>query len=283
MNSDLAYKKSSFGPAFLFLSPRKRAALAHYYAFCRLADDIVDEPSQTSPQKALDELAEEVKYIYLGAPQTQLGQELVADVRDFNLPKDRFDLLLEGMRADLQKKTYVPTGDEELFAPLDWYIYRVAVIVGKATLDILGVKGPKADELAYSLGTAVQLTNIVRDVYEDARLGRVYLPCHLAAQQIMLACQSPEQTEKPEIYAYKKTLEEARSLCMMRARENYTKAFDLMEEFWPIPMLPCRVMGYVYQKNLAKIEKSGLTTQPVKLTKNEKLKMVSYALFKTFF
>ena len=283
MTSDCAYKKSSFGPAFLFLSPRKRAALAHYYAFCRLADDIVDEPSQTDPQRALDELAEEVKYIYLGAPKTQLGQDLVADVRDFNLSKDRFTLLLEGMQADLQKKTYVPTGHEELFAPLDGYIYRVAVIVGKATLDILGVKGPKADELAHSLGTAVQLTNIVRDVYEDARLSRVYLPCHLSPQQIMLACESAAQTEKPEICSCKKTLEETLALCAQRARENYKKAFDLMEDFWPLSMLPCRVMGYVYQKNLAKIEKSGLTTQPVKLTKNEKLKMVSYALFKTFF
>ncbi len=264
MTPQQAYTKSSFGPSFLFLSRRKRAALAHYYTFCRLADDIADEPNE-QPQRALQLLAQEVAYIYLGAPKTDWGKALVDDVRKFNLPKDRFTLLIEGMQADLDQKCYAS------FEELAWYLYRVAVIVGKATLDILGVHGEKADELAQTLGSAVQLTNIVRDVREDAKLGRVYLPCALTAQDILTGQNQELVTQ----------------LCQQaaqRAHENYRRAFNLMDEFWPTVMLPCRVMGYVYQKNLAKIERAGFISQEsLKLTKFEKLQMVGYALLKTLF
>ncbi len=179
MNQPQSYKKSSFGPAFFFLKKRQRCALADYYAFCRLADDIADEPDRPNPQQELKSLAQEIDFIYAGVPKTDLGQVLRQDVQSFQIPKGRFTLLLEGMQADLEKKRYAT------FEELEWYLYRVAVIVGQATLDILGVKGPQADALALSLGQAVQLTNIVRDVYDDARLGRVYLPCTLTAQEIL--------------------------------------------------------------------------------------------------
>ena len=186
-------------------------------------------------------------------------------ITQFNIPKDRFTLLLEGMHADLAKKRYAT------FEELDWYLYRVAVIVGKATLDILGLTGTHANELAYYLGRAVQLTNIVRDVYDDARLGRVYLPCSLSAQDILSG------THKAEV---KKLLQQA----AVRAHECYTRAFGFMDYFWPTKMLPCRIMGYTYQKNLAKIEKTGFSfTRTVKLGKLEKLQMVFYAIIKTLF
>ncbi len=259
-----AYKKSSFGPAFLFLSPRKRSALAHYYAFCRLADDIADEPNE-NPQRALDQLAQEIEFIYLGAPKTEWGNALVEDVRMFNIPKDRFTLLVEGMRADLEQKRYAS------FEELQWYVYRVAVIVGKATLDILGVRGERADQLADALGSAVQLTNIVRDVQEDAKLGRIYLPGALTAQEIL-------ENRNPALVA------SLRQQVAQKAKEQYRRAFSLMDEFWPTKMLPCRVMGYVYQKNLAKIEREGLAKMaPVKLSKFEKIQMVGYAIVKTLF
>ena len=263
MNED-AYKKSSFGPAFFFLGRRKRQALAHYYAFCRLADDIADEGRPDAPQ-ALKNLEQEVEFIYLGAPKTALGQDLLEDVRHFLLTRDRFTLLLEGMQADLAQKKYAS------FEELEWYIYRVAVIVGKATLDILGVHGEKAEALAQALGSAVQLTNIVRDVQEDARLGRVYLPGSVTAQEILEGKQ-------------RESVAKLRAQAVQKAKEQYEEAFRLMDSFWPTQMLPCRVMGYVYQKNLAKIEERGLTDlTPVKLTKSEKIKMVGYALIKTFF
>ena len=137
MNEQDVYKKSSFGPAFFFLGKRKRQALANYYTFCRIADDIADEPQVHAPQ-ALEELAKEVEFIYLGAPKTTWGKGLIEPIRAFHISKDRFSLLLEGMRADLAQKRY-PT-----FEALQWYLYRVAVIVGKATLDILEVQGEKS-------------------------------------------------------------------------------------------------------------------------------------------
>ncbi|MBQ3666828.1 MAG: squalene/phytoene synthase family protein [Elusimicrobiaceae bacterium] len=264
MNEQDAYKKSSFGPAFFFLGKSRRRALANYYAFCRIADDIADEPQPNAPQ-ALKDLAKEVEFIYLGAPKTNWGKELVEAVRRFHIPKDRFTLLLEGMQADLEQKRY-PTLED-----LQWYLYRVAVIVGKATLDILGVHGEKADALANALGTAVQLTNIVRDVQEDAKLGRVYLPCELTAAEIL-------ENKNPVL------VKQLQGQLVQKAKEQYALAFELMDEFWPTKMIPCRIMGYIYQKNLAKIEEGNFVSgAPVKLTKFEKIQMVGYAFIKTFF
>ncbi len=266
MTQPQAYKKSSFGPAFFFLTKRERQALAHYYAFCRLADDIADEPNRPNPATELNALAQEIELTYVGLPKTDLGKALLEDIHFFKLPKDRFTLLIEGMQADLEKKRYAT------FEELDWYLYRVAVIVGKATLDILGIKDTsQANELSYHLGRAVQLTNIVRDVYDDARLGRVYLPCQLTPQDILSGNHQAE---------VKKLLEQTAD----RAHECYIRAFECMDCFWPTKMLPCRIMGYTYQKNLAKIEKTGFSfTQTIKLSKPEKLQMVLYAIFKTLF
>lgn len=266
MTQPQAYKKSSFGPAFFFLTGRQRRALADYYAFCRLADDIADEPNRPNPTAQLNALAQEIDAIYIGSPKTDWGAGLLDDIAQFKLPKECFTLLIEGMRADLAKKRYAT------FEELDWYLYRVAIIVGKATLHILGVKEiSKTHELACHLGRAVQLTNIVRDVYDDARLGRVYLPCQLTPQDILSG------THQAEV---KKFLEQTAS----RAKESYILAFELMDYFLPTQMLPCRIMGYTYQKNLAKIEKTDFSfTNTVKLSKPEKLQMVLYAIFKTLF
>lgn len=259
-----SYKKSSFGPAFLFLSKPRRMALADYYEFCRLMDDIADEPSE-NPAAQLDFWQQEVSRVYAQNPQTDLGMRLGKDVQLFHIPQDRFLLLIEGMRADLQGKTY-PS-----FEALNWYLHRVAVIVGQATLDILGLQGPQADKLAWALGSAVQLTNILRDVAEDARLNRVYLPCGLSPREILLEKNRP-------------SLEPILHQSAQKARQAYQEAFGLMKQFPRLKMLPCRIMGYVYLKNLAKIEESGFcVTRPVKLGRREKLQMVCYALFKTFF
>lgn len=278
MNTNPAYKKSTFGPAFFFLPRRQRQALANYYAFCRLADDIADEPSE-HPQQDLQELAQEIQFIFIGAPRTELGKQLLEDIRHFHIPQEYFSLLLEGMQADLQKKNYQPDDDSRPFEKLDWYIYRVAVVVGKATLSILGLTGPKADELAQTLGTAVQLTNIVRDVYEDAQMGRVYMPCNLPAETILQLRQQNLQDT-----AQGKLLTETLEKCILRAEGNYRRAFALLDEFWPVTVLPCRIMGYVYQKNLAKIKETDLAfKEAVKLNKFEKVQAVLHALLKTLF
>ena len=101
-----SYKKSSFGPAFFFLGKRRRAALADYYEFCRLMDDIADEPTVQNPQQELVFWQKEVHRLYEGSPETELGQRLAQDVRVFGMLPDRFLLLIEGMQADLSGRRY---------------------------------------------------------------------------------------------------------------------------------------------------------------------------------
>ena len=266
-----SYKKSSFGPAFFFLSESRREALASYYEFCRLMDDIADEPTVKEPLKELDFWQEEVNRIFNATPQTTLGKHLAHTINRFGLTPDRFLLLIEGMRADLQQKRYTTLKD------LEWYLHRVAVVVGMATLDILEIKGPIAEKLAQELGRAVQLTNIVRDVPEDARLGRVYLPQELLTRHGLA---------REDILTGQKLDKRAALLGEMAdlAQSYYRAAFNTMQELPRLKMLPCRMMGCVYAKNLAKIRKMGFSFRsPVKLTKLEKGAGVLDALFKTVF
>lgn len=266
-----SYKKSSFGPAFLFLDKRRRAALADYYEFCRRMDDIADEPDVPHPARELDFWQEEISRVYAGAPETDLGKRLLADVKEFGVPQDRFIMLIDGMRADLRGQTYAT------FEELGGYMYRVAVVVGLATLDILGVKGPDADTLAKDLGSAVQLTNIIRDVPADAALGRVYLPEELLARYGLTRQDVLSGRGADSLSAVLKHT-------ALLAEDYYTRAFEQMKCFSRLKMLPCRMMGYVYRANLAKIRKTGFRfISPVKLTKAEKLQGVFHALFKTVF
>ncbi len=265
------YKKSSFGPAFLFLDKTRREALAAYYAFCRLADDIADEPGVSDRLGELTLWREEIGRVFDGKAQTPLGKELQQIAARYNMKPDRFLLLLEGMQADIQGRSYAN------FEDLEWYLWRVAGIVGLATLDILGVKGSQAQALARALGFAVQTTNIIRDVYEDASLGRVYIPqdlleAHGLSRQDLLSSAHPSRL--PGVLA----------VLAGKSNEFYRQAGQLMRVLPARKMLPCRVMGFVYRANLAKIEKTGfLFDRPVKLSKPEKALQCIYALCKTDF
>ncbi len=265
-----SYKKSSFGPAFFFLDKRRREALATYYEFCRLMDDIADEPDVKDPLQQLDFWQTEIQRVFAANAQTDLGKQLTKIVREFNISEDRFLLLIEGMRADLQAKTYATLD------ALDWYLYRVAVVVGLATLDILEVRGAQAQTLADNLGRAVQLTNIIRDVSADARLGRVYLPEDLLVKNELT--RQAVLTGKPTA-AWVAVLEPL----AQKAQNYYRLAEDTMTQLPRMKMLPCRMMACVYAKNLAKIKKSGFwVDRSIKLTKTEKLVGVLHACCKTF-
>ncbi len=269
--NNTSYQKSSFGPAFFFLSKRRRAALAAYYEFCRLMDDIADEPNRQDPHRQLDFWQAEIQRIFDGNAQTELGKQLSPIVKEFAIHKDRFLLLIEGMRADLQAKPYDTLG------ALDWYLYRVAVVVGLATLDILDVRGPQAQTLADNLGRAVQLTNIIRDVPADAQLGRVYLPGDLLAGY---------GVSREEVLSGKPSEKLAKALheLAVLARDYYGKAEENMSKLPRLKMIPCYMMACVYAKNLAKIKKSGFKFErPIKLTKPEKLLGVFHACCKTLF
>ena len=262
-----SYKKSSFGPAFFFLSKQRREALAAYYEFCRRMDDIVDEPNTKNPQQELNFWREEITHIFKQSPQTDLGKQLSEVVKEFSLSQDRFLLLVEGMQDDLNRKTYATLED------LDTYLYRVAVVVGLATLDILGLKGEPAKNLAGHLGRAVQLTNIIRDVPEDAMLGRVYLPQDLLLQYHLTREQILQEKTFPQLPALLGELDQ-------HAVAHYEAAFSFMRGLPLQQQLPCRIMGCVYAKNLAKIRKKGfIFEKPIKLSKFEKITGAVYALF----
>lgn len=271
MSANKSYQKSSFGPAFLFLTKRQRIALANYYEFCRLIDDIADEPTVVEPAKALDYWKEEIERMFQGKAQTPLSRLLTLDIQEFSLSKDCFLLLIEGMRADLQGKQYASIQE------LEWYLYRVAVVVGLTTLDILGIKGPQAEKLAKDLGGAVQLTNIIRDVSADVQLGRVYLPEDWLAK---------EGLTREDILAGREVEKTSRVLTRLSrlAEKLYKRAEVQMQQLPRFKILPCRLMKCIYSQNLAKIKRNKFQfAEPVKLTKMEKLQGVLYAFKNTFF
>ncbi len=271
MPSYTAYKKSSFGPAFLFLNKKRREALAVYYTFCRLMDDIADEPGIKERQKELDHWRAEIGRVFEQKATTTLGKDLQQVVTRFKLTPDRFLWLIEGMEADIQGRTY------QTFEDLGWYLWRVAGVVGLATLDIVGIKGPKAQDLARALGFGVQLTNIVRDVWEDARLGRVYLPEDLLAMYGLTRADILAKKTSSAVASILGNLADQSILC-------YSQAERIMHGLPRRKVLPCRIMSLVYRANLAKIERTAFRfKRTVKLSKFEKTKYCMYALFNTFF
>ena len=263
-----SYKKSSFGPAFLFLDKRRRKALQVYYAFCRLMDDIADEPGVKNPEQELIFWREEIGHVFAQKATTKLGKDLQKIVTEFNMTPDRFLWLIEGMQADVDGRRY------QTFEELEWYLWRVAGIVGLATLDIIGVKGEKAQALAQALGFAVQITNIIRDVHEDAKMGRVYLPEDLL-RKFGLVREDVLHNTKPE------QLSQLLRFLAQGCKQDYQRAYEIMDSLPTRQMLPCRVMAFVYQANLAKIEKAHFAfCKAIKLSKWEKLQQGLYALFK---
>ena len=162
---------SSFYYSFLFLPPNRRRAITALYAFCREVDDVVDECSD--PQIAANKLAwwrQELDRLYAGQPQHPVTQALKAVLPEFSLPQEQLLEIIDGMEMDLQQTRYLD------FKALSLYCYRVASVVGLLAAEIFGFTDRQTQKYAHDLGMAFQLTNIIRDVGEDARRGRVYLP-----------------------------------------------------------------------------------------------------------
>ena len=162
---------SSFYYSFLFLPPERRRAITALYAFCREIDDVVDECHDA--QIAATKLAwwrEELARVYAGNPQHPIGQALRPATERFNLPHELLSEIIDGMEMDLTQSRYLD------FTALSLYCYRVASVVGLLAVEIFGYQDRHTQKYAHDLGMAFQLTNIIRDVGEDARRGRVYLP-----------------------------------------------------------------------------------------------------------
>ena len=166
-----AQSGSSFYYSFLFLPPERRRAITALYAFCREVDDVVDEVSD--PAVARTKLAwwrREIDATFAGAPEHPVGKALAPVVRDFGLPREQLQTVIDGMAMDLDQSRYVD------FPALELYCHRVAGVVGTLSARIFGYREPATERYARDLGIAFQLTNIIRDVGEDAARGRIYLP-----------------------------------------------------------------------------------------------------------
>ncbi len=163
--------RSSFGPAFFFLPPRRRRAISAVYAFARLADDIADDPGLPPAEKLarLGRLRDCTESLYAGGEARELAW-LAPCVREFGLRKEHFLLLIEGMEMDAEPRRYRDIGE------LKRYMYRAASAPGLLSLQVFGASGGDLPALAENLGCAVQLINIIRDFREDAAMGRLYVP-----------------------------------------------------------------------------------------------------------
>jgi len=172
-----AQSGSSFYYSFIFLSPERRRAITALYAFCREVDDVVDECSDEHVARTtLAWWRGQVAAIYSGTPQHPVAQALVPVVKQFNLPQEHLHEIIDGMEMDLTQHQYAD------FKSLQLYCYRVASVVGLLAAEIFGYSDRKTLKYAHDLGIAFQLTNIIRDVGEDARRGRIYLPQDEMAQ-----------------------------------------------------------------------------------------------------
>jgi phytoene synthase len=166
-----AQSGSSFYYSFLFLPPERRRAITALYAFCREVDDAVDEPSDPSAARAtLAWWRGEVAQLFAGNPQHPVTRALAPVIEPYGITQARLAEIMDGMEMDLNQSRYLN------FAGLQLYCHRVAGVVGSLAAGIFGYRNAQTLEYAEKLGLAFQLTNIIRDVGEDARKSRIYLP-----------------------------------------------------------------------------------------------------------
>jgi len=161
---------SNFYYAFMLLPVARRRALNAVYAFCRFVDDIADGESIGEPAVLLTRWREELRNVFAGAPTRPVSRALADNVARFNLSRRPFEEVIDGVEMDLTRRRY------ETFDELVLYCRRVASAVGLICIEIFGYTNPSARTYAEQLGLAFQMTNILRDVREDAARGRIYLP-----------------------------------------------------------------------------------------------------------
>ena len=241
-----AESRSSFLAAFRFLPQRRQDAMTVLYAFCRELDDVVDDC--TDMQVAQTTLnwwrADLAKVFDGGAPEHPVCRALQGVVAEFALPHDELAEIIEGMQMDLTQARYAN------FAELQLYCHRVAGVVGRLITRILGFSRPETLNYADKMGLALQLTNIIRDVGEDARNGRIYLPMEdlqrfdVPAQTIMQAAPTPQFAE---LMAFQ----------IARARATYREALALLPAADKKAQKMGLILAAIYYALLNEIERDG--------------------------
>ena len=252
---------SSFYYSFLFLPAERRRAITALYAFCREVDDVVDEG--LDPQIAATKLAwwrHEVENLFAGNPQHPVTKALFPFLEKYSLAKENLGEIISGMEMDLTQTRYLD------WANLERYCYRVAGVVGLLAAGIFGYRDPKTLDYARNLGIAFQLTNIIRDVGEDARKNRIYLPMEDLKRFNVTAADILGARQTPEFGALLKFEAD-------RAKSFYASAFDALPAEDRKAQRAGLIMAAIYRTLLDEIERDGFKVlkQRISLTPLRKL------------
>jgi phytoene synthase len=256
-----AQSGSSFYYSFLFLPEERRRAITALYAFCREVDDVVDETTDAGVACAkLVWWRQEVASIYEGRAQHPVARALAAFVTPFGLEQARLQEVIDGMAMDLEYNAYPD------FDALQVYCHRVAGVVGILSARIFGFEDPRTLDYAADLGLALQLTNIIRDVGEDARRNRIYLPLHELAEYGVTA-QDIEQRRETE--SFRKLMD----FQIARADSYYDRALAKLPAIDRKAQRPGLVMAAIYRTLLQEIRNDGshVLTRKTALTPVRKL------------
>jgi len=236
---------SSFYYSFRFLPPHKRRAITALYAFCREVDDVVDECSDANVARTtLNWWRGEVAEIYSGRPQHPVSQALVPIVKQFNLAQELLLEIIDGMEMDIDQPRYPD------FESLQLYCYRVASVVGLLSAEIFGYRDRRTLEYAHDLGIAFQLTNIIRDVGEDARRNRIYLPMD-ELQQFGVAAADVLNARETENF------HRLMAFQVERAQRYYRQALDHLPATDRKAQRTGLIMAAIYRATLDEVVASG--------------------------
>jgi len=256
-----AQSGSSFYYSFLFLPPERRRAITALYAFCREVDDTVDDCTDESVARIkLAWWRKEIANMYAGQQSHPVTQALQPHLALYDLKQEHLQAIIDGMEMDLNQTRYLD------YAALSKYCWHVASVVGILSASIFGATRPETLRYAEKLGHAFQLTNIIRDVGEDARKGRIYLPINELQQFNVTAADllNARHSEK---------FEQLMAFQTARAQAAYDEAYALLPKEDRRAQRPGLMMAAIYRTLLNEVEADGyhVLTQRISLTPIRKL------------
>ncbi|HLF59012.1 MAG TPA: presqualene diphosphate synthase HpnD [Alphaproteobacteria bacterium] len=253
---------SSFFWGMRILPKPRREAMYAIYAFCREVDDIADGPDPAPRRiERLNEWRAEVNRVFEGGPKTLTGRALVQPVRDFGLERGDFLAVIDGVAMDAREEMCAPPA-----ATLQQYCARVAGAVGLLSIRAFGDGSPRARDLALALGEALQLTNILRDLREDAARGRLYLARELLEKHGITTRDPAEVLDHPALPGVCAELAE-------RAAAKFAEAKAALRDCDRRALRPAVIMMTIYRRILDKLLKRGWhrLDEPIEVAKPEKI------------
>ncbi|MET0381905.1 MAG: presqualene diphosphate synthase HpnD [Burkholderiaceae bacterium] len=264
--ADKAQKSgSSFYYAFMFLPPARRSAMTAFYAFCREVDDVADEVQD--PGVAATKLAwwrNETAAAFAGAPTHPVMKALMPHAHAYGLRQDHLQSVIQGCQIDLEQSRFLD------YPGLAKYCHLVAGIVGEVASNIMGRSQAQTVEFAHRLGLAMQLTNIIRDVGDDARRNRIYLPIS-ELQQFDVKSHEILRREAP--WGYGERFSALMRFQAERAHALYDEAFALLPDADRATQKPALMAANIYRRLLSEVEAADFQVlhQRISLTPLRKL------------